>query len=110
MEVEADVARQDFDAALLIEVRPGKTVELWRGSVRNVRQRLAEAGAILTGERWTLHFHYLNVCDRIWQQQQGSALLKNPKAPPIFQVPLPAHLTFVRQTSNRLTAPTETPK
>ncbi len=110
VEVQADVARQDFDAALLISVRPGQSVELWRGSVRNIRQRLAEAGAILTGARWTLHFHYLNVCDRIWQQQQGLALLNNAKAPPIFQVPLPAHLTFVRQTSNALTAPTETPK
>ncbi|MGB2987246.1 MAG: hypothetical protein WBE26_15360 [Phycisphaerae bacterium] len=95
----------DFDAALLVEVAPGQSIELARISVDKLRRAPAQAGAEVDRGRWTVHFAYVNLCDRSWQARQGSALLGNVKAPPIFQTPLPRRILSTRHTSNRLIAP-----
>ena len=95
----------DFKPELLVEVGPGESVELARISVSDLRKSLINAGADLSGDRWSVHFTYANLCDRQWQTRQGSALLGNENAPPFFQKPLPRRTLSVRQGSNRLMAP-----
>jgi hypothetical protein len=95
----------DFDPALLVSVDPGQSIELVRLPVEELLQDLADAGAVLEGDRWTVHFSYANLASRQWQTRQGSALLGNPQAPEIFRVLLPRLILSTRQTSNRLVAP-----
>jgi len=95
----------DFDAALLVEAKPGQSIELARIHLAELRRTLVDAGAKLGDDRWTVHFSYANLCDRQWQIRQDSALLGNPKAPAIFQHSLPRRILSTRHTSNRLTAP-----
>ncbi|MEK7755841.1 MAG: hypothetical protein AAB385_01365, partial [Planctomycetota bacterium] len=94
----------DFKPELLVEVGPGESVELARTSVRDLRKSLINAGADLSGDRWSVHFTYANLCDRQWQTRQGSALLGNENAPVFFQQPLPRRTLSARQGSNRLPA------
>ena len=94
----------DFKPELLVEVGPGESVELARISVSDLRKNLTNAGADLSGDRWSVHFTYANLCDRQWQTRQGSALLGNENAPPFFQKPLPRRTLSARQGSNRLSA------
>jgi len=94
----------DFKPELLVEVGPGQSAELARISFNDLRKKLVNAGADLSGDRWSMHFTYANLCDRQWQTRQGSALLGNENAPPFFQKPLPRRTLSARQGSNRLTA------
>lgn len=98
-------AWDDFDPALLVSVEPGQSIELVRLPVEELLRNLAEAGADLEGDRWTVHFSYANLANRLWQSRQGSALLGNPKAPEILRDLLPRLILSTRQTSNRLVAP-----
>ena len=99
------VSWDDFDPAMLVALDPGQSIELTHIGVTELRRRLAGAGAVLDGDRWTLHFRYGNLCNRRWQARQGSVLLGNPRAPVIFREPLPRQILSTTQTSNRLTAP-----
>ncbi len=105
VERRSGVSWDDFDATMLVEVNAGQSVELARIGIGDVRRAFARAGAKLDDSRWTLHFSYVNLCDLQWQTRQGSALLGNTKAPPIFQSPLPRRILSARHSSNRLTAP-----
>ena len=100
------VSWHDFKPELFVEVGPGASVELARISVGDLRKSLTNAGADLSGDRWSVHFTYANLCDRQWQNRQGSALLGNENAPPFFQKPLPRRTLSARQGSNHLTAST----
>ncbi len=96
----------EFDAALLVTVQPGDTLEMARRRIDELRRALIEAGSSIDNSRWTLHFSYSNLCGRQWQARQGSALIGNPKAPTIFQTKLPRRILSARHTSNHLSAPT----
>jgi hypothetical protein len=102
---DAGASWHDFDPALLAEVKAGKSIELARISIGELRGALTDAGATIDGTRWTVHFSYMNLCNRQWQVRQGSALLGNPKAPAIFQGPLPRRILSTKHISNRLAAP-----
>ena len=95
----------DFAAGGLAEVRPGLDTEIAQISIIELHDLLAESGADLSSDRWTVHFAYSNLCDRKWQARQGSALLGNEKAPAIFQKPLPRLILSARHASNALAAP-----
>lgn len=95
----------DFDPALLSQVKAGKSIELARISIGELRGALADARATIDDGRWTVHFSYMNLCNRRWQVRQGSALLGNPKAPAVFQGTLPRRILSTKHISNRLTAP-----
>ncbi len=95
----------DFDVAGLVSVSAGETVELARTRIDELRRALAGGGAVLANDDWTLHFAYDNLCDRTWQERQGSALIGNAAAPSVFQKPLPRRMLSTRQTSNRLSGP-----
>lgn len=95
----------DFKPALLVEVQPGQSIELSRVAIGDMRRAFTEAGAKLDGQRWTVHFTYMNMCDRQWQIRQGATLLGNPKAPPVFQSLLPRRILSTRHSSNRLVTP-----
>ncbi len=103
---ESAASWHDFKAALLVEVRPGQSAELARIHLNELRHALSDADARLDSRRWTVHFRYVNLCNRQWQVRQGSALLGNSQAPAIFQVPLPRRILSTGHTSNRLMAPT----
>jgi len=92
----------DFDAALLVEALPGESVELARIQAGELLKTLAEKGADLEGDDWTVHFSYASFCDRFWQRRQGSALLGNDSAPKIFQTPLSRRILSSRHASTRL--------
>lgn len=94
----------DFKPELLVEVGPGESVELTRIPVSDLRKNLMDAGVDLSGDRWSVHFTYANLCDRQWQTRQGPSLLGNENAPPFFQKPLPRRTLSARQGSNRLAA------
>ena len=95
----------DFDAALLVEVAPGKPIELARIELADMRRVLTQVGADVNDPRWTVHFAYMNLCNRAWQARQGSTLLGNEKAPAIFRTPLPRRILSAQCTSNPLTVP-----
>ena len=95
----------DFKPALLVEVQPGQSIELSRMAIGDLRRAFTEAGAKLDGRQWTVHFTYMSMCDRQWQIRQGSTLLGNPKAPPIFQTLVPRRILSTRHSSNRLAMP-----
>lgn len=101
------VSWDDFDPAMLVALDPGQAIELTRIPVTELHRRLVGAGAVLDGDRWTLHFRYANLCNHQWQARQGTVLLGNPKAPAIFREPLPRQILSTTQTSNHLTAPGE---
>jgi hypothetical protein len=94
-----------FDAALVVKVAPGGSVELARGDLNAIRRALVDAGADLSNTRWTIHFSYSNPCSRQWQQREESALRNDPNVPQILRKPLPRRLLSTRQTSNQLRAP-----
>jgi len=95
----------DFEPKLLVQVGPGESVELTRVSINDLRKTLTDVGADLSGDRWSVYFTYINLCDRQWQTRQGSALVGNEQAPVFFQQPLPRRTLAVRHSSNRLPAP-----
>lgn len=94
----------DFKPELLVEVGPGESVELARVLTSELRRSLTNVGADLSGDRWSVHFTYANLCDRQWQTRQGSSLLGNENAPPFFRKPLPRRTLSARQNSNRMPA------
>lgn len=95
----------DFDAVRLVKARPGGSVELARISLAELLAALKSLGAGVEGDRWTVHFDYLNLCGRRWQLRRGAELIGNTKAPKVFQTPLPRRILASRHTSNMLTAP-----
>lgn len=94
----------DFDPAMLVEVRPGDGVELARMGATRLRDRLTDAGADLSGDRWRVYFGYSNMCDRSWQVRRGTALIGNDEAPSIFRKPLSRLILSARYNSNRFGA------
>jgi hypothetical protein len=95
----------DFEESLLVSVQPGQDLELSRIKITGLHKLLSEAGADLSGDRWTVHFGYSNMCDHVWQARQGPALLGNKNAPPIFRMPLSRLILSARHASNALEAP-----
>ena len=95
----------DFDPAKLVSLSAGESLTLARIGGEALRRVLAGAGAVLEGDRWTLHFEYDNLCDRRWQKRQGTALIGNDDAPRVFQELLPQNILTSRQVSERWPAP-----
>lgn len=105
VERRAGASWHDFDPAKLASLPAGGSLTLARIGGDALRRALADAGAMLEGDRWTLHFEYDNLCDRRWQKRQGTALIGNDDAPRIFQKLLPRNILTHRQVSERLPAP-----
>lgn len=102
LEDHAGATWQDFDPALVQEVEPGRSIELARISVNELKRRLPDAGLDQRAREWEVHFSYANLCDLRWQQSQGAALLGNPQAPPFLRKPLPLRLRAEWHSSNRV--------
>lgn len=94
----------DFEATMLVDLPAGDSLELAGVGLGDLRRRLKDAGADLSDTRGTLHFGYVNACDRQWQVRQGPSLIGNPGAPPFFRSILPRQILSTRLTSPRLTA------
>lgn len=101
----AGTAWTDFDAARLVEVPPGGTIELARMAIRELRRTLAEARVPVDRGEGEVHFAYLNLCDRAWQSRQGTSLSGNTDVPAVLRAPLSRRLMSVRQTSRALPLP-----
>lgn len=95
----------DFEPAGLVTVRAGDAIEIARIKWNTLRETLREQGIPIDESRWTVHFSYMNLCDRQWQRRQGATLLDNPNGPPALQSLLPRRILATRHTSNQLTAP-----
>ena len=78
----------DFDRQRMVEVLPGKSLELARIGVDRLAQALADLGGNVEQE-WNLQVEYLNLCDRSWQARQRDSLSKQAKVPDILDKPLP---------------------
>lgn len=92
----------DFKVDRVVSVAPGKSQELARISMDELRRSFAKAGADLTAEGWHVYFSYANAADRRWQSQQGAALRDDADVPAILQEPLSRHLTTIRISTNRI--------
>lgn len=91
----------DFRAAALLSVLPGQTTTLASIDLKELRNRAKEKG--LRGT-WTLHFGYANLCDRRWQQMQGSNLgAESNEVPDVLRKPLSRRLLSARHASRRET-------
>lgn len=91
----------DFRAAALLSVLPGQTTTLASIDLKELRNRAKEKG--LRGT-WTLHFGYANLCDRRWQQMQGSNLgAEGDEVPDVLRKPLSRRLLSARHASRRET-------
>jgi len=101
---KAPASWDEFIADSLVELEPGRSVELVKAELPELRKKLLEAGAVLNSERGALYFSYSNLCDRQWQLRQGSALLGNQHAPTFLRDPLPRRMLTNGQKSNELTA------
>lgn len=99
------VSLHDFDPAGLVAVRAGAVIEMAKIGWKTLRDALRNQGIPIDETRWTVHFSYMNLCDRQWQRRQGAALLGNADGPPAFQSLLSRHILSTRHTSNQLTAP-----
>jgi hypothetical protein len=95
----------DFDAGLLVDVRPGGDVELARTDMRDLLRVLASRGADLDNDYWTIHFSYRSYLDRHWQRRHGRNLYGGDGVPAVLREPISRRILSGRQASNRLTAP-----
>lgn len=96
---------QDFEASRLVRAGPGESVELARIRLADFEGALKEQGALLTGDRWSVYFEYVNRCNRRWQRRMGSELIGNSSTPAIFRTLLPRLIPSSRHASNTLIAP-----
>lgn len=91
----------DFRAVALLSVPPGETAKLASIDLKELRDRAKEKGIRGT---WTLHFGYANLCDRRWQQMQGSTLeAEGDEVPDVLKEPLSRRLLSARHASRRET-------
>ena len=95
----------DFVTDKLVSVSPGFSVELARISIQRLRDEIEKAGGAPDASDADLHFSYANMCSRLWQTRQGSALIGNENAPRIFRTLLPRQLLAARHNSRTLTMP-----
>ena len=95
----------DFEAAKLLEVGPGASVELTRIALAKIRQAAKEVAGAGGSAGWTLHFAYSNLCDRNWQVRQGEAFTKDAQVPAVLKEPLSRRLLNTRLTSERVPLP-----
>ncbi len=95
----------DFVTAKLVSVAPGATIELARISIQRLYDKLKKAGGVPGASNADLHFSYANMCSRLWQTRQGSALVGNDNAPRIFRTLLPRQLLATRYNSGALAMP-----
>ncbi len=93
---------QDLAPLELIQVPPGRSLELAKTSIDELRNRLGDGAA---KRPLTVQFQYTNLCNRPWQIRQGKALLGNPQAPAVLQTPLPRRMLSARHTTAPLTLP-----
>lgn len=93
---------REFEADRLRMLPPGGEVELARLSLADARRWILEKGAGALTDRWTIHFHYANPCDRTWQRRQGVILQGNETAPRVLRDPLPTRLLSMRMNSQRM--------
>lgn len=61
---------RDFEAERLRRVSPGDAVELARVDVADLQRALEEVGVNLQGKAASVHFRYMNLCDRHWQENR----------------------------------------
>lgn len=91
----------DFTAAGLVELEPGKDIELARISTADVRKRFPDdaPGREIRSGASTIRFTYVNTLDRAWQLRESMSSLKDPNVPPVLREPLPRRLLVLHPTS-----------
>ncbi len=94
---------KDFEAHQLTPVQPGASIELARITAQSLRQSLIERGATLDTHPWDLHFAYMNLCNRKWQEGQRTSMLAGQDVPEVLKQPLPQRILIGRHTSNQIT-------
>lgn len=94
----------DFDARRLTPIQPGTSIELARINTQDLHQSLIERGATLDTHPWDLHFAYMNLCNRKWQEGQRTTMLEGQNVPEVLKQPLPQRILMGRHTSNQITS------
>lgn len=96
---------QAFDAERLVNLPPGKSLELTRIEIKRLRNWLGAAGADIEADKWSVHFSYGNVCDRGWQSRHEEALHENEETPAVLQERLSRHMLSARLASSAMKLP-----
>jgi len=98
-------ALADFRVDRLIELPPGESLELAVIQTESLRKAVAGKPQNRTGEAWTVHFSYSNVCDRRWQRHQGLDQGNPAGVPAILRSPLPRRMLATVLTSQPIPLP-----